>query len=547
VSLLLTAGASALGVWLSLALDTRDIEALESPLVMAVARQLATGPWELYGPYGRSNPLVLIHAPFYYHLAALAAWPLELLRLDRLTAALASGRALSGIGLLITLCAVYHLARLGGERRITGWWAVCLAAATPVHGGLAFAVRPDMLGVGLQTTAVLLVLKSLTAERPQESLLAVAFACFGLAIGIKQLFVVAPATSAALLIAAAARGRLSYAALARAIARAAAIIAVIYGLEEWGTGGRMSQAVITAALHVGRVHPAGWAFVGNMLLALIWKSAGLFAVWAAAGAALLTTQPGRGRRAVAAASTAIVAVIVALEAIQLRFAHMALSAGIVIGVLLLIVFLVPGSGFWERRNVFGGRVDLALWLYLMGELVLVALLSRQSTGAWYNYALQAVVFAAALAARALARAFATATRAGQLMPAALAALAVPLFAFTDAKEIVAKRRVEGELTSALRAQIARSADVIFFVDRPGDNRMYGRTDLVYDPWLYPVFESIGLAQPRSIWLARALSNGPVRVVVGTTATDKIDGISQGLRELGYRPTYRLGPFFVWER
>ena len=263
----------------------------------------------------------------------------------------------------------------------------------------------------------------------------------------------------------------------------------------------MSQAIVTAALNVGRVHPAGWPFVGNMFLALTWKCAGLSALWAAAGVAMLTTQPGRARRTVAGASTAILVIIVALEAFQSYHAHMAISSAIVIGVLLLVVMVVPGSVFYERRWVFGSRVDRALWLYLIGELVVVAVLSRQSTGAWYNYALQGVVFAAVLAARALSRAFTVAPRARQLVPAALAAVAVPLFAFTDAKEIVAKRRFERESITGLLAQIGRKPTEIFFVDRPGDNRLYGRTDLVYDPWLYPVFETIGLAEPRSVWLA----------------------------------------------
>ena len=46
-----------------LALGQEDTEPLESPLLLSVARQLMRGPWELYGPFGGRNPLVLIHAP----------------------------------------------------------------------------------------------------------------------------------------------------------------------------------------------------------------------------------------------------------------------------------------------------------------------------------------------------------------------------------------------------------------------------------------------------------------------------------------------------
>jgi hypothetical protein len=547
VTLLLAAGASALGAWLFMALGPEDIEALESPLVLPVARQLERGPWNLYGPYGGSNPLVLIHAPLYYHLAALAAWPLARFGLDSVTAGLAAGRALSGFGLVLTLIAVYHLARLQGEHRRAGWWAALLAAATPIYGGLPFEVRPDMFGVGLQTTAICLVLKSLGTDRPPEIGIALAFACFGLAASVKQLFVVAPALSAGLLLAAASNGRLRFAALARSLALAAAVVAFVYGFEDWATAGRMSQAIVNAALNVNRVHPAGWPFVGNLFLALAWKCAGVISLWAAAAIAILAIQPSPGRRALAGAGSALLVMIVALEAVQVYFAHMAVSAGIVIGVLLLMLLLVPCSVVWERRSVFGGRVDRALWLYLIGELTFVALLSRQSTGAWYNYAIEAVVIGAALTARALSRAFSTALRARQLVPAAVAALAVPLFAFTDVKEVVAKRQAEHELVNHLLAQIRRSPAEMFFVDRPGDNRVHGQSALVYDPWLYPVFESIGLAEPRSIWLARALATGPVRVVIGTGPSDRIDGVRERLPELGYRPSFRLGPFLVWER
>src|SRR5262249_42065806 len=69
--LMLALGASSLGPWVVLAFGKEDTEALESPLLLAVARQLEEGPAGLYGPYGGGNPLVLIHAPLYYRVAAL--------------------------------------------------------------------------------------------------------------------------------------------------------------------------------------------------------------------------------------------------------------------------------------------------------------------------------------------------------------------------------------------------------------------------------------------------------------------------------------------
>ena len=157
VTVLLALGAASEVAWMAMALSPDDIEALESPLVLSVARQLEAGPSGLYGPYDRLNPLVIIHAPLYYRLAALAAYPLYSAGCDSITAALVAGRLLSSLGFLGTLVAVYRLAVVDGLPLRAGWWAVLLVAATPVYGGLQFEVRPDMLGIALQTTGIVLV------------------------------------------------------------------------------------------------------------------------------------------------------------------------------------------------------------------------------------------------------------------------------------------------------------------------------------------------------------------------------------------------------
>ena len=59
--------------------------------------------------------------------------------------------------------------------------------------------------------------------------------------------------------------------------------------------------------------------------------------------------------------------------------------------------------------------------------------------------------------------------------------------------------------------------------------MNGRLDLVYDDWLYPVFESIHQAEPRSVWLHRALTSGAIRYVVNASDSPKIDGLGDTLR------------------
>jgi hypothetical protein len=194
-----------------------------------------------------------------------------------------------------------------------------------------------------------------------------------------------------------------------------------------------------------------------------------------------------------------------------------------------------------------GRVDVAYGLYFAGELGLTAYLFRLSTGAWYNYAVQAIVFGSVIAARALARALDRPLATRAVLGISLAAVAVPAFALTDVKEILARRLVEGSLIQKLLERTGARRDTVFFVDRPGFNRVHGRADLVYDPWLYPVFESIKLAEPRSEWLGRALEGGPVRVVVMGSPAVSIDGLTRTLPEMGYALRLRIDPWFVWAR
>ena len=70
-AILVVSAAATVGYWTVRAFGEEDTEAMESPLILSVARQFEVSPWELYGPFGGSNPLVLIHAPLYYRAAAL--------------------------------------------------------------------------------------------------------------------------------------------------------------------------------------------------------------------------------------------------------------------------------------------------------------------------------------------------------------------------------------------------------------------------------------------------------------------------------------------
>ncbi len=366
----LVIGAGVLGFWVSIALKQEDTEALESPLVLAVARQLEEGPWHLYGPYDARNRLVLIHAPLYYHLAALAAWPLARAGLDPIWASLVAGRSLSVLGLLATLASAYGLARLDGAPRRAGWWAILLFAATPIHGGVVFEVRPDMLGVAFQTLGVLLVLSALRTERHRHARILTAFAAFGLAAAMKQLFVMAPAISTFLLLRAWRRGRLASEPIGRAIVLAFSILLVVYGTEELATGGRMSQSLFGAAGTVSRLHPGDWFFAWGIGLGVIWKSVGWIATFVAASVVMIARGGGWGRFLLAATGLGLIGLIVAMTILQFFVVQMSISVLITYGLLATLFLVVPACILLERGTFLGEPLDRALWIYWIGEMVL---------------------------------------------------------------------------------------------------------------------------------------------------------------------------------
>ena len=53
---------------------------------------------------------------------------------------------------------------------------------------------------------------------------------------------------------------------------------------------------------------------------------------------------------------------------------------------------------------------------------------------------------------------------------------------------------------AVVRNVGEPGSTFYFAGGPGENREFGRTDLVFDDWLYPVFESVHAAEPRSVWL-----------------------------------------------
>jgi hypothetical protein len=212
-------------------------------------------------------------------------------------------------------------------------------------------------------------------------------------------------------------------------------------------------------------------------------------------------------------------------------------AGLVLG--------LPRCAMHARTLTKGARIDAALGAYGAFELILVIVLCRSSSGAWINYGIPAVVFAAALTARSLARATELIAPRWRWV-LAVASAAVLASAFMDVKVEATRRRVEHAELARMFAATGLPRSAFFFADRPGLNRMSGRLDWVYDAWLYPAFESRKLAEPRARWLRRVL--GPpagARAVVLESDSPRVDGIPEPLPALGFRLAGRFGPFRVW--
>jgi hypothetical protein len=532
----------------SLAVRALDTERMESPLMLSIARQLLRGPRELYGPFGWTNPLVIIHAPLYYRLAALFAWPIFKSGLDPVLAALAAGRSLSFLGLGWTIAMAYRLARFDGRRPRVGLWAGLLIAASPAISVSPYTVRPDMLGVALQTTGVFLVLYALRSDKPGRIYVVSAFATFGLAFCVKQQFIIAPAISTFLVMTACLRGRISSKQVAAALLTCMVIVLAVYGTEEVVTRSEMSQSVFQAAFAVSRVHPADTIRAFLVLYGIIARSTGMIGLLLAASLVSVT----HGRRIVRAGVVILGGGTLALITLEASFSALRIPIADVDHLLTLaylvvaMVLVIPACYLMAPRVLIGERIDRVLWIYLAAELAFVIILSRMSTGAWINYGVQAVVFASVLIARALDRAIEHIRSRRQVFPIAVAALVSLIGVGDEIGTSTERRRVEKAAINHIFDELGHPpSQRFFFVALPGLNRVYGRLDLVYDGWLYPVFEYLHLAEPRSSWLRRALRSDSVGYVITATDSPIIEGIPEPINRLGYAPDIKVGPYFVW--
>ncbi len=347
------------------------------------------------------------------------------------------------------------------------------------------------------------------------------------------------------------RGRVSSNHVAVAFLTYAAIALGVYGTEELVTRGEMSQSVFRAAFAVSRVHPADLFRAVLVLHAIFGRSTGLIALLLAASVAGVGTLRGTVRPGIVVVGSLLLGLITLgalLSALSLAVSRW--DPALTLACLMVtVIIVIPASCLLSPRIVVAERIDRVMWIYVAAELGLVAILSWMSTGAWVNYGVQAVVFASILD-RPCSRA---GPRAGTVAPdsccrSPLAALVVVLIGVSGNVETTfGRRRYEQAAPDRVFEQLGRPpTNQFFFAARPGHNRVYGRIDLVYDDWLYPVFESIHQAEPRSSWLRQALASDAIDFVVTTSDSPEIDGLGETLPRLGYVSDFKVGPFYLWK-
>ena len=354
----------------------------------------------------------------------LAAWPMTRAGLHPVAAARVAGRSLSVLGLLTTLLAAYRLARLDGGTGRAGWWAVLLIAATPMLAGQPFAVRPDMVGVALQTAGVLLVLSAL--QRGPQAGGRVPVGVPGVRPG--GLREAAPDRGGGGEHGPVARGLARGRVRTRTIGRGLTVVRGdrrgrlrpgVGGHQRPDLGGGVRRGRERRSRPSGRLGACAADAVG-----LVSRAAGLIALCAASAWPWPASTRGLGRRVVLVAGCGLIGLILAAQCLRMAVSWPEPGAVIAVAALLTMLVVFPLCALIERSALLGNRLDAALWLYTAAELVLALVLCELSTGAWLNYAIQAVVFGAILTARAASRAVDSSPSLRVRWPVAVAVLSV---------------------------------------------------------------------------------------------------------------------------
>jgi hypothetical protein len=468
---------------------------LETPLVLALAGQLRDGFHTLYGPFTASRPLVLIHAPLYYRLVAVVAWPFVAGGGgDAVWTSLVAGRAISFATTAATLLLAFRICVLDGASRRAGFLAMLLISSSAILGCRWATVRPDSLAMALQTLGVFWVLRAIEKNRLDYPALAPAFLAFALAFCAKQHNVVAAGVSCGLIAWECWRGRARVALLLALVATGASVALGYFLWENWLTDGLSTISVFTLpggpfrAINYGSPKHLIWvaSIIGKMSLGLL--AVGVVCAW----------------------------------------------------------------GRWRELRL--SSLDTALGVYLAAELLSLVPLCIFNLGAAENYAQQAVVYAGILLARGLAPLL---DDGGSMRRLVALAGAAALLLGLNLRVIGIYNAFQGRHQAMLQS-VLHSPDLAacapqdrFFAYAPHLNRLYGRCSLAHDEWLYSAYEMVGAADPRENWLKDTLVTGSVRQVVVVTPPEKgpttLPGVDESLPELGYILARQIGPYYIWNR
>jgi len=496
--------------------DPNDTHHLETPLALALARQVIDGPETLYGPYPAGRPWVIIHPPLYYRMCLPTLWGLTNgLGLPPEQAAMVAGRSLSALALVVVVILTTTLARLDGASNRAGLWAGLILLGTALTMSYPVTTRPDLLGVALQTLGLTLTLNGLKraartktmpeVAQPGEGWVVAGFVSFGLAVCVKQHDVVLGGVGLAATLFGVGMKWLRWQTFAAALALGLAIPAGYLFAENRIAQGRLVEALLTVPGEMRVIHPVEPAMVWELLKETLRRLAGPLLVAAA------------------------------------------------------IVLVRPQA--WAR----GRWLDLVLAVALLGEAGATLGLYTLSSGAWLNYALQASVLLAVLVGRALDRALVPNPGSLKEIPSpsqaqadlwrwgvvGLAGLVMAADNFKLARHEWTFRRAEAQqIEAALNPAgvLIRSAEERYFTHAPQYNRRLGRITLAHDEWLYQGFEALALAEPRTLWLKEALTKGGVKRVFTPDDSSGVPGLgNESLSRLGYRRIGRFGRFVVWDR
>lgn len=522
-----------LGYQIVVGLDRTDVGPFETVLARAVAGHFdqGVGPSGFYGPFGGENPSVLIHAPLYYRMVAVLAWPLVQLGAEPLATVLYSGRLLAFLGTLLLMACGAWLVRVDGGSRRAGWIAIGLIAASPILSNLATMLRPDTLGVAFQTLGAWLVLQTLWDRQRAMPRLLLAYVAFALAFGIKQQNLTSAAVCSMLLALAWWRGRLKLGPIVLGHVAAVVVVAADLVIENLLTGGRMYHSVFVYPGGPFRdLNYAGWVHVRSVFNITARRWVGLIALtvaclWATREVVLASIRawfrPERPESKPEARKSPSTAQLPWLRTIQ------------------------------ERSFQALDNLDAVLLLFLLVEVVALVPLCLFNAGAAANYALQATIFACVLVARRIDPLLDWAVeRPWRLLPMALAMVALLMADVRWVLQTASIRAKDRQLIGAMMADADVSScppEARYFVIWQHMNRLFGRPDMIHDDWLYGAFERIGAAEPRESWLLEALTEGPIRQVVVPYDGSTVPGVEDPLPELGYREIARFGDVGVWQR